>query len=219
MKKWRWKHWTVLTAALTPTVFALAADPTDDAAGQAKPWLVSEANLPAGFPAAGPVNEVVLKTYPAHRLARVQSDTGSDGMFWKLFNHIKRNDIKMTAPVEMSWGDEATATTGKPAGKPTAMAFLYGGPALGAAGTDPEDDSVVVEDIPAVKVVSIGLRGSYGEKTFLRGYEQLTRWLAKHPEWHVAGGPRTLGYNSPMVPGFMKFSEVQIPVMPADKPQ
>ena len=73
----------------------------------------------------------------------------------------------------------------------------------------------MVEDIPAEKVVSIGLRGSYGKKTFLRGYEKLNAWLANHPEWKVAGSPRTLGYNSPMVPSFMKFSEVQIPVVAA----
>jgi hypothetical protein len=68
-------------------------------------------------------------------------------------------------------------------------------------------------------VVSIGLRGSYGKKTFLRGYEKLNAWLANHPEWKVAGGPRTLGYNSPMVPSFMKFSEVQIPVVAVEQPQ
>lgn len=204
---------------LIPMACAQAAEPVDTETNHAKPWLVSEANLPTGFPTAGPVNEVVLKTYPGHRLARVKSDTGSDGMFWKLFNHIKRNDIKMTAPVEMSWSDEATETTGEPAGKPTAMAFLYGAPTLGSAGSDPEDDSVVVEDIPGLKVVSVGLRGSYNEKTFRRGYQLLNEWLEEHQEWQVVGGPRTLGYNSPMVPGFMKFSEVQIPVMASEHAQ
>ncbi|MCK4616560.1 MAG: hypothetical protein KAT50_06775, partial [Pirellulales bacterium] len=95
-----------------------AAD-TDSPASQSKPWFVSEANLPEGFPAAGPVDEVIVKTYPQHRLARVQSDSGTDGMFWKLFNHIKRNDIKMTAPVEMSWTPKAAANPdGTPDGNP-----------------------------------------------------------------------------------------------------
>ena len=117
-------------------------------------------------------------------------------------------------------GDKTVAEAGgKPAGEPNAMAFLYREPTLGEAGADPEDGSVLVEDIPAVKVVSIGLRGSYGKKTFLRGYEKLTAWLTAHPEWQAAGSPRTLGYNSPMVPGFMKFSEVQIPITPAAQQQ
>lgn len=181
------------------------------------PWLVSEANLPQGYPAAGPVDEVVVKTYPVHRLARVRSEGGTDGMFWKLFNHIKRNDIAMTAPVEMSWGNDTAVQPGdKPVGEPKAMAFLYREPTLGNAGADPNDAAVMVEDVPEVKVVSIGLRGSYGKKTFLRGYEKLTAWLAEHPEWQASGSPRTLGYNSPMVPGFMKFSEVQIPIVPSE---
>ena len=181
------------------------------------PWLVSEANLPQGYPAAGPVDEVVVKTYPVHRLARVRAEGGTDGMFWKLFNHIKRNDIAMTAPVEMSWGNDTAGKPGdKPVGEPNAMAFLYREPTLGNAGADPNDAAVMVEDVPEVKVVSIGLRGSYGKKTFLRGYKKLTAWLAEHPEWQASGSPRTLGYNSPMVPGFMKFSEVQIPIVPSE---
>jgi hypothetical protein len=216
MKRWSSRWCTLLALLGISAAEASAAEPT--ASDTDKPWLVSEANLPEGYPAAGPVDEVVLKTYPAHRLARVRSDGGTDGMFWKLFNHIKRNDIAMTAPVEMSWGGKAAVADagGKPAGEPNAMAFLYRQPTLGEAGADPEDASVLVEDIPEVKVVSIGLRGSYGKKTFLRGYEKLTAWLAEHPEWQAAGSPRTLGYNSPMVPGFMKFSEVQIPIAPAD---
>ena len=74
----------------------------------------------------------------------------------------------MTAPVEMSWTPKAAANPdGTPDGNPNAMAFLYGSNQLGT-GADAEDASVVVEDIPAETVVSIGLRGSYGKKTFLR---------------------------------------------------
>ncbi len=215
MSRWSAPWCTLLALLGVSAGDAGAAEPAANA--NQKPWLVSEANLPEGYPAAGPVDEVVIKTYPPHRLARVRSDGGTDGMFWKLFNHIKRNDIAMTAPVEMSWGDNtAPAAIGvKPASEPNAMAFLYREPTLGDAGADPEDGTVMVEDVPELKVVSIGLRGSYGKKTFLQGYETLTAWLADHPEWQAAGSPRTLGYNSPMVPGFMKFSEVQIPVTPA----
>ena len=67
-----------------------------------KPMMISEAKLPEGFPGPGPVGEVITKTYPAHRLARVRSGgPGNDGSFMKLFRHIERNEIAMTAPVEM----------------------------------------------------------------------------------------------------------------------
>ena len=77
-----------------------------------------------------------------------------------------------------------------------------------------EDHRVVVEDIPEIKVVSIGLRGSYEKATFDRGATQLETWLKEHPEWKVAGDLRTLAYNSPFVPGLVKYSEAQIPIEP-----
>ena len=79
---------------------------------------------------------------------------------------------------------------GTPDGNPNAMAFLYGSNQH-AAGADAEDASVVVEDIPAETVVSIGLRGSYGKKTFFVGMKK-SAWLANHPEWKVAGSPAHL---------------------------
>jgi hypothetical protein len=187
-----------------------------------RPWMFSEARLPEGFPAPGPVNEVIVKTYPAHRLARVRADGGSNGMFMKLFRHIERNEIAMTAPVEMSWQQAEPAKAAEPVpavGKePVAMAFLYGKPSIGAAGADPEDPRVVVEDIPEINVVSIGLRGGYEKATFDRGAKALQSWLAIHPEWKATGDLRTLAYNSPFVPGLAKYSEVQIPIEPTAAP-
>jgi hypothetical protein len=184
--------------------------------------MFSEAKLPEGFPAAGPVNEVIVKTYPAHRLARVRAEGGGNGMFMKLFRHIERNEIAMTAPVEMSWQPAAPDHAGTPApavGKePAAMAFMYAKPSIGAAGADPEDPRVIVEDIPEIKVVSIGLRGGYDKATFDRGAKLLEAWLTTHPEWRSAGGLRALAYNSPFVPGFAKYSEVQLPIEAAAPP-
>jgi hypothetical protein len=179
-----------------------------------KPWMLSEAKLPEGFPPPGPVDRVVVKTYPAHRLARVTSEGGSNGLFMKLFRHIERNEIAMTAPVEMGWKGEGVDAAGRPAGEPDRMAFLYGSRAIGEPGPDPKDARVVVEDVPEMRVVSVGLRGAYDAKGFRRGLERLESWLAEHPEWKPAGPPRTLGYNSPFVPWFARFSEVQIPVSP-----
>ena len=192
-----------------------------------RPLMVSEAALPEGFPPPGPVNAVIVKTYPAHRLARATQGKAADGMFMKLFRHIERNKISMTAPVVMDWpGGELpdAAPPRQPAGRggqPEAMAFLYGKASIGAAGADPDDPAVVVEDVPETTVVSIGLRGGYDEATLDRGVEKLQAFLAEHPEWTPAGPPRSLAYNSPFVPSFAKYSEAQIPVVPTPpaKPQ
>jgi hypothetical protein len=205
-------------ATAVAVALGLVASSRGDEEQPARPWLVPEANLPEGFPPPGPVDEIVVKTYPAHRLARVRAEGGGNGMFMKLFRHIERNDITMTAPVEMSWQGERPEMEHPPAAvgrEPEAMAFLYGKPTIGAAGVDPKDPQVVVEDVPEVKVVSIGLRGGYDKATFDRGAKRLAAWLAEHPKWQAAGGLRSLAYNSPFVPNIAKYSEVQMPIVPA----
>lgn len=178
-----------------------------------KPMMISEAKLPEGFPGPGPVGEVITKTYPAHRLARVRSgERGSDGSFMKLFRHIERNEIAMTAPVEM---EMAVGDGGATMPKSTSMAFLYGSADTGTPGPDPADPNVVVEDVPEITVVSLGVRGSYKEERFAEFTGKLEAWLAEHPAWVAAGPPRTLAYNSPFVPGMLKYAEVQIPIAPA----
>jgi hypothetical protein len=183
----------------------------DDAAP--RPMVISEAKLPDGFPKPGPVGTVIVKEYPGYRLARTRSARGDDGMFMKLFRHIERNDVKMTAPVEMT----LPAAGGGEGEAGSAMAFLYADPAIGSPGPDPADGDVVVEDVPAMTVASVGVRGGYGPKTFARGMEEVRGWLRDHPEWEAAGPPRALAYNSPFVPGMLKYAEVQIPVTAANR--
>jgi len=203
-----------LAVALLPAMTVASVCAEEEAVR--KPMMLAEAKLPAGFPGPGPVGEVIVKTYPAHRLARVRSaGSGNDGSFMKLFRHIERNEIKMTAPVEMVMDeqgpDPAPAST-------ESMAFLYGDATIGEVGPDPADPSVVVEDVPELTVVSLGVRGSYREERFADFVENLRAWLKAHPEWVAAGPPRTLAYNSPFVPGPLKYAEVQLPVAPAPKP-
>jgi len=99
------------------------------------------------------------------------------------------------------------------AGRAGAMAFLYASPEIGAAGPDPADADVVVEDVPALTVASVGIRGGYGPGTFTAGEKRVRDWLGGHPEWQAAGPPRAMAYNSPFVPGMLKYAEVQIPVV------
>ncbi|MBI1372211.1 MAG: ABC transporter substrate-binding protein [Phycisphaera sp.] len=177
----------------------------------AKPFMFNEAKLPEGFPAPGPVGEIIVKHYPAYRAAFVASGEGHkgmNGMFRPLFNHIKKNDIAMTAPVRMSYAE--ASTDGDDTKGPASMAFYYRSTGLGKVG---EDDGVRVEDRPAVTVVSIGVRGDYSDKRFHAALSKLEAWLDEHKaEYHRAGDALYLGYNSPFVPGFLKFSEVQLPI-------
>ncbi len=187
-----------------------------------KPLLFHEAALPEGFPPPGPTGRIVVKDYPACRVARVRAGPGgvtggANGMFGPLFDHIRRHDIPMTAPVEIGYPDASFEGGGVPAAE--SMAFLYGRRTWGTTGPDEVDPRVTVEDVPATTVVSIGVRGNYTDGRFAEALARLTDWLSSQGQrYRPAGPPRYLGYNSPFVPGFLRYGEVQLPIEPADEP-
>jgi hypothetical protein len=164
-----------------------------------------EAPLPEGFPAPGPIGKVLVKKYPAYRLARTpMKGPQQNAAFWTLFKHIQTNEIEMTAPVEMTYkaGEQQELNA-------ESMAFLYQSTKLGKTG---EDGNVQVIDVPAMTVVSVGVRGSYNKADMAEAVKQIDAWLADHKEYERAGDPRYMGYNSPMVMPIKRYGEVQIPV-------
>jgi len=188
-------------------------------------WIVKEADLPAGYPPPGPVDQIIVKQYPSYRSATVTAKPGTAGqgpMFNKLFDHIKQNDIAMTAPVQMEYASPEPADAGQGAGdaggakqggaKPAmrSMAFLYADDTIGEAS---RAGDVTVADHPPMTVLSIGFRGGYADERFAQLAGRLRQWAADHPDAvRVTGPARTLGYNSPFVPVFMRYGEVQLPV-------
>ncbi len=199
---------------------AATARPAEASDG-VEPFMFREASLPKGFPGPGPVGKIVIKEYPAYRHARIGTDRGgptggANSMFRPLFNHIQRNDIPMTAPVEIGYPDDASPASEQAAAeKPRArsMAFLYAEPTVGTVGPDGSDPRVAVEDVPAMTVLSIAVRGNYTDENFAAALAKLRAWIDANPgRVRVVGPPRFLGYNSPFVPGFLKLGEAQIPV-------
>jgi hypothetical protein len=165
---------------------------------------IKEAEMPKGFPGYTPVGQIEVKQYPAYRKA----STSGLAEFWKLFWHIKQNNVTMTAPVEMDYGDLHAAKS-----KERSMSFLYERPDQGSIG---KQGSVEVTDVPAMTVVSIGCRGERTKSTIAEAREKLVQWLdAKKGDYVSAGPMRVMGYNSPFVPRDKNFFEVQIPVKSA----
>jgi hypothetical protein len=112
-----------------------------------------EADVPKDFPSPAPVGEVVLKEYPTYRMARTPMAKNTGQPFWRLFQHIKSNDIAMTAPVQMDFDSERRVSS---------MAFLYSDQLLGKPGMQGE---VEVIDVAAMTAISIGARGYESEKS------------------------------------------------------
>ena len=144
---------------------------------------------------------IEVKRYPAYRKAVGPS-------FWPLFQHIQKQGIPMTAPVEM------TSSTGvRGDGE---MAFLYQTTQVGALGPI---DGVAVEDTPETLVASLGVRGRMNKQLAEQAKQSLEAWLASQDQYRRVGEEtnsfRMFGYNSPMVPNREKYWEAQLLIEPA----
>ena len=162
-----------------------------------------EAPVPAGFPAPSPVGVVEIKKLPVYRMAKVNNSAGGSN-FFTLFNHIKKNKIEMTAPVEMTMAEK----NGKFA--ESSMAFLYQETTLGKVGPQ---GNIAVLDTKECMVASIGMRGSPNSEAL----ESAKRWLLEKikiaPEaYEIAGELKVMGYNSPLMPEKLRYYEVQLPL-------
>lgn len=172
--------------------------------------------LPAGYPAPTPPDAIELKRYPLVRRAEIGGtmtpDWGMNFAFFPLFNHIKRREIAMTSPVEMNY-EGLDADTAK---IPTSwtMSFVYRTPDLGPDGADSDDKRILIEDIPPMRVIAIGMRGDYQLGRVKSGVVALRAWLAQQSQWVEADNPRALFYNGPDVRADDKWFEVQIPLRP-----
>ncbi len=185
--------------------------------GDGRSGMSIEAPLPEGYPQPTPPGAIEIKTYPSVRRAefvgRGNAEFGMNMGFWPLFQHIQRNSIAMTSPVEMDY----TGWTGD-AGEATdewTMSFLYRTADLGPTG---EDGRVRIVDTEPVTVLAIGTRGAYGSRTIAPALETLMDWLANQPadgpQWEIAGDPRAFYYNGPSVRNANKWAEAQLPIRP-----
>ncbi len=173
--------------------------------------------MPEGYPPPTPPGAIDLKTYPSVRAAEVDGtgdpDSGMNGAFWPLFNHIKEHSIAMTSPVEMTYrGLQGSA---QPDPSAWSMAFLYRRPELNQAGVE---GRVVVRDTEPMTVIAIGMKGSYSMDLVQRGMRKIEDWLAANPHWEAHGEWRSLYYNGPSLLFWNKWAEVQHPVRRSARP-
>lgn len=174
----------------------LQADPGAAAVPAPAPAYVDEAPLPQGWPKPGPYDQVSEKTYPAYRAA-FTNGKGETSAFWTLFAHIKKNDIPMTAPVEMTMEGEDF--------KQSSMAFLYQNGKVGSAG--PDGARVEVRDVPATTTLSYTWQGSDSKEKLGKAKGALEAALAERKA--AAKGFRLLGYNGPGTPRAKRTWELQ----------
>ncbi len=152
--------------------------------------------FPEGFPAPGLVGQVLVKEYPACRAARASGKNP----FMTVYRFITQNAIGMTAPVAMTVDSQLQVKD---------MAFFFQQPTLGQVG---QSGPVTVLDLPAMTVLSVGMRGARTDESIARAKAVLAATLAAHGVTPT-GGYRILGYHGPHVPLIQQYWELQIPVI------
>ena len=182
------KRLLALLLLTSPTLLAQEAD---------QPAYVSEAPLPEGWPKPGPYNKVAEKQYPKYRVALTKGSSSLS--FWTLFSHIKKNDIPMTAPVEMPMETKDDRM------KKSAMGFLYQNTGVGKIGANGK--AVEVKDIEKTKVLSYTWMGEDSEAAIKNARAALDTALAKKNL--KAESFRLLGYNGPGTPRKNRTYELQ----------
>lgn len=201
------KNQTSLVCCLLACAFPAMAEPASKLGGMhqtpspppAAPEYRAESPLPEGWPQPGPFNQVVRKKYPAYRAA-FTAESSPNGGFWRLFKHIERNNIPMTAPVEMKL-DGADAGSDKM----EEMAFLYQNKQVGKTGAD--EGQVEVRDVPAREALSYAWQGPRSEASIAKARAAIDAELARQKL--KAAGYRLLGYNSPFISGGKQTHELQ----------
>ena len=149
-----------------------------------------------------PAGTIATKTLPAARLLRAECPKNyfeaNNGLFMQLFRYIQSRKIPMTTPVEAAID-------------PGAMFFYLAHDSALRSDLEPTR-SVQILDAPSRMVAAIGVRGSYTRENFETALAKLQSWLATQPHLRPVGKPYAVYWNSPFVPGFLKQSEVHIPV-------
>ncbi|MEO0586388.1 MAG: heme-binding protein, partial [Planctomycetota bacterium] len=138
-------------------------------------------------------------TYPVARMAAHEG-----AQFMRLFGHISREDIPMTAPVLM----EGIVPDEEQRAVPL-MAFYYPSVGTGEAGADPADGSVEVVDTEPMTVVSYAFFGSRNAGPTVVEARAAIDMLIDERGLTSVGAPRLMGYNGPGVPRARQLVEVQ----------
>lgn len=179
----------------SPVREAIEAGDTDRAKAMLGFRPYSEAPLAEGFPSYTPVGVIEVKKYPAYRKAEGPS-------FWPLYQHIQREGIPMTSPVEME----------KPNRGGGAMAFLYQNTNVGATGRALGVRGVTVEDTEPTVAASLGMRGGMAKEAVADARKRLLAFAKTSAEYEPAGRGafRIFAYNSPGIPERDKYWEMQL---------
>ena len=143
---------------------------------------------------------IQILNLPPARLLEAEMDgtyfQNSNGLFSRLFDYIRTNEIAMTVPVEGNLGQAK-------------MRFYVGSD---VSSNIEDTDTVRVMNFEARTVLSVGSKGTYSEVNIGKAKTLLDEWLENQTSWTRSGEAYAVFWNGPFTPWFMKRFDVHIPV-------
>jgi len=165
-----------------------------------------------------------IRDYESHILAETIVDgtleDAGNKAFRRLFNYISganhsRSSITMTAPVSQEPSGEKIRMTApvsqQQAAEKWAVSFMMPTNYTLATLPIPDDNSIILRQVPAQRVAAVRYSGFWSESRFLRYKQQLEHWI-KENNLKIIGAPVWARYNPPFTFWFLRRNEILIPI-------
>lgn len=170
--------------------------------------------------------DIEVRLYSPHIVAEtvVYEDIEGAGnaAFQRLFGYItgsntSQTDIAMTAPVSQQQSNEEIAMTApvgqQQLGDGWAISFMMPNTYTIETLPVPEDDRVVLRQVPSQTIAAIRYSGFWSESNYLEHKAELENWI-KQSGYRINGQAIWARYNAPFTPWFLRRNEVLIPISP-----
>jgi hypothetical protein len=168
--------------------------------------------------------DIEVRLYSPHIVAETvvyeDIEEAGNAAFQRLFGYItgsnrSQTDIAMTAPVSQQQSNEEIAVTA-PAGQQQvgdgwAISFMMPNTYTIETLPVPEDDRVVLRQVPSQTIAAIHYSGFWSESNYLEHKAELETWI-KQSGYRINGQAIWARYNAPFTPWFLRRNEVLIPI-------
>ena len=170
--------------------------------------------------------DIEVRLYSPHIVAETvvyeDIEEAGNAAFQRLFGYItgsntSQTDIAMTAPVSQQQSNKEIALTA-PAGQQQvgdgwAISFMMPNTYTIETLPVPEDDRVVLRQVPSQTIAAIRYSGFWSESNYLEHKAELENWI-KQSGYRINGQAIWARYNAPFTPWFLRRNEVLIPISP-----
>lgn len=170
--------------------------------------------------------DIEVRLYSPHIVAETvvyeDIEEAGNAAFQRLFGYItgsntSQTDIAMTAPVSQQQSNEEIAMTApvgqQQLGDGWAISFMMPNTYTIETLPVPEDDRVVLRQVPSQTIAAIRYSGFWSESNYLEHKAELETWI-KQSGYRINGQAIWARYNAPFTPWFLRRNEVLIPISP-----